>query len=178
MKLFCEMHSCKTTSKLVNSAMIGLVVESSLLSKFQRDLLKDFSDFRPQAIKDLHVTLALIPQAQSHELEEALKDIAVFEPEFKTQQLVLLPGRDWDYLVFKLKPDQYFGELIELLKLSVGAQVRPDFIPHVSIMKFPHGHFEEIKERLGSKTLPNFHLVPISTGLWNSSFNMIKEVRI
>ena len=158
--------------------MIGLVAESSLLTKFQKDVANAMEDFKPIAIEDLHVTLALIPQAQSHELEAALKDVATFEPEFKTQQLVLLPGKDWDYLVFKLKPDNHFNELIELLKLSVGAQVRPDFIPHVSIMKFPHDHFEEIKKKLEDFRIPNFSLVPVKAGLWNSSFNLFKEVRI
>lgn len=168
----------KTMSKVITSAMIGLVVESAMVSKFQKELVKHLSQYNPQIVEDLHVTLALIPQAQTHQLDEAVKDVATFEPEFRTLELELLPGKDFDYLVFKLMPDSHFKELTDLLKLTVDAKIRPDFVPHVSIMKFSHGNFDEILEKVHSIRVPSFHLVPTSVGVWNSSFNMFKESRI
>jgi 2'-5' RNA ligase len=167
----------KTTSKVINSAMIGLVVESTMVSKFQKELAKVMKDYNPILIEDLHVTLALLPKVETSLLDDAMKDVAAFEPEFRTLDLEVFAGRDFDYLVFKLQPDSHYKELTELLKLTLDAQVRPDSIPHVSIMKFNHGHLKEIEEKVEAIRVPSFHLVPTSVGVWNST-NIFKEARI
>jgi len=106
-----------------------------------------------------------------------MKDVKTFEPEFRTLELEVFAGRDFDYLVFKLQPDSHYKELIDLLKLTIDAQVRPDSIPHVSVMKFKHGHLKDIEEKVEAIRVPSFHLVPVSVGVWNST-NIFKESRI
>lgn len=159
--------------------MIGLVVNSSILFRLQKQFLLELAIFKPIPIDDLHITLAILPTANSLDVEEAMQDVKTFEPTFTVTRLEILSGiQEFDYLAFKLKPDSHFKELKYLLENTINAIIRPDFIPHISIMKFPKGNFDTIKSEMDEIKIPAINISPTGVGLWNSNQKLAKEIRV